>query len=484
MTAILLVAASMVLGGCLPDRYVCASDADCGSGGRCEAGPERVCSFADPTCPSGRRIGEHGGELAETCTQAYPLQNACIAGTPPPTAGDTCAAKVCTALPACCTETWSEQCVRTADLVCPEASCGTWIASAADDGVHLLRWDSAANAFVQRARFPGSNPDRLAWIYAGGDRPDLAIGTHETVAVYGVDESGGSWQLTERQRWTHAPGATVTDITALDLDGDRTVELGLAYAGASPHVVRVGPSGEPTSLFTNAGTRDTPIQSIAWADYTDDGVPDLAMGTGADYRTAIGTPATEMMPAIYNLDVFGMGGTGGFPSVGWGDVDGDHVLDLVGVGIAVAVHTGSRLRVSAAPTFTARGTPGPRRSVFAIGDMDGDGRVELVLANSEPDGSGLNGALATAKWQEDSDVPYQKTDLGAPSVPPLSQIAVADIDGDQRLDVIGSSGRGLLWLRNITPNGCATAPCGPITFASPQIITAAGTGTAFAITGW
>ena len=54
-----------LLGGCLrTTTFRCTSDAECGIG-TCES--VGVCSFADATCTSGRRFGEHSGEYAGEC---------------------------------------------------------------------------------------------------------------------------------------------------------------------------------------------------------------------------------------------------------------------------------------------------------------------------------------------------------------------------------------------------------------------------------
>lgn len=50
------------------EQFACNADAQCmadGAAGRCE--PEGVCSFPDPSCPSGHRYGELAGELSGEC---------------------------------------------------------------------------------------------------------------------------------------------------------------------------------------------------------------------------------------------------------------------------------------------------------------------------------------------------------------------------------------------------------------------------------
>ena len=67
------LAACALLAACSPfggaTVFNCDDDSQC-SGGVCQ--PERVCSFADTTCPSGQRFGEHAGSLSNTCVGDMP----------------------------------------------------------------------------------------------------------------------------------------------------------------------------------------------------------------------------------------------------------------------------------------------------------------------------------------------------------------------------------------------------------------------------
>ncbi len=62
--------------GCPSDsRFQCAQDVQCGADGFCEL--DGNCSFADDTCPSGRRYGDHGSQgLAGTCVQVFDTEGA------------------------------------------------------------------------------------------------------------------------------------------------------------------------------------------------------------------------------------------------------------------------------------------------------------------------------------------------------------------------------------------------------------------------
>ena len=77
-----LLAACSPFGGASVFR--CDEDTQC-AGGVCQA--DGFCSFADATCPSGQRYGEHSGSLSNTCVGSNPTPDSappdmCTAGAP------------------------------------------------------------------------------------------------------------------------------------------------------------------------------------------------------------------------------------------------------------------------------------------------------------------------------------------------------------------------------------------------------------------
>ena len=69
--------------GCgLEDLFACQSDDQCGANGRCELAG--VCSFPDSVCPSGRRYGNHAGDLSGTCVAEEVAGTGDTSGPPPP----------------------------------------------------------------------------------------------------------------------------------------------------------------------------------------------------------------------------------------------------------------------------------------------------------------------------------------------------------------------------------------------------------------
>src|SRR5258708_38634553 len=80
----LLVFELAALGACIPrGEFRCEMDADCGTGGRCEA--NHYCSKPDESCDSGYRYSVYapdgiGGTCASGCLVSLGYSHACLRG--------------------------------------------------------------------------------------------------------------------------------------------------------------------------------------------------------------------------------------------------------------------------------------------------------------------------------------------------------------------------------------------------------------------
>jgi len=123
------------------------------------------------------------------------------------------------------------------------------------------------------------------------------------------------------------------------------------------------------------------------------------------------------------------GSTLGSSDVAVGDLDGDGIQDIVTVSpgvAAVAIVHGAPGGTFSAPTLVTLSTPG--RSI-ALGDVDRNGTLDIVV--SDVSGSGIE-----IFYNEGGDI-YQRARFNAGAG--ITRLALADVDSDHRLDVIGLS---------------------------------------------
>lgn len=164
--------------------------------------------------------------------------------------------------------------------------------------------------------------------------------------------------------------------------------------------------------------------SVAFGDVTGNGQPNVVMG-GMDGRLIVGTTDGQLI-AQYFIGAAEIQGT---PAIA--DIDGDGVLDIVIGNIAgdiVAMRgDGSEIFRNKTNRFADQGKSPAIYSSPVVGDIDNDGRPEIVLTSND---HSLNA------WNHDGSVVpgFPVTTLDSSWSTP----AIADIDGDGFAEIIGA----------------------------------------------
>jgi YD repeat-containing protein len=278
----------------------------------------------------------------------------------------------------------------------------------------------------------GASPASLAIVDANGDGiPDIVTANLLSRDISVLLGNGDGTSQTEQR---FSVGLRPSSIVAASLDGDSAIDLVLANSGFDNVTLLYG-NGNGTFRSRRAfSVGDAPL-AVTVADFNGDGKPDIAAANRSSNDLSIlqgngnGTFQTQQRFAVGSLPV----------AVVTADLNADGRLDVVTANSST--DDVSILLGNGDGTFQPeqRYVVGDTPFALAVGDFNGDGKFDVAAANVISRDISVLLGIGDGTFQ-----PQQRFLLGYPVSGPNS-IAVADIDGDGKVDLVAG--------RNLEGNG-------------------------------
>jgi hypothetical protein len=221
-------------------------------------------------------------------------------------------------------------------------------------------------------------------------------------------------------------GISPQSVAVGDFNGDGIPDLAAANLGSNNVSVLLGNGGGMFQPAVNYAAGLAPT-SVVVADLTGDGIPDLVVTNDTTYVSVLlgNGDGTCQPPQTYAA------GNAAW-SVAVGDFNGDGIPDLVVANLgsdSVSVLLGNGDGSFQAPRNFA---VGHRPRSVAVGDFNGDGVLDLAVADSgNVDGSGSGVSVLLGN----GDGSFQPARTFAAGTNPFS-VAVGDLDGSGKLDLV------------------------------------------------
>lgn len=344
----------------------------------------------------------------------------------------------------------------------------------------------AASSFGPAVPFiTGTVPYRVAMGDLDGDgKPDLVVSnnTDGTISVLRNTSVSGTIDAGSfAAKVDYSVGASPQGIRISDLDSDGKAEIIVARSGGSISVFKnVGSVGTITagsfSPKVDFTVGNIPY-NVAVNDFDGDGKPDLAAVNVGSHSVSIlrnvATPGTINTSSFATKIDFS---TGTSPEgMATGDVDGDGRPDIIVANKNDA--TVSVLRNTSTPGAINFATKvdfatGPDPFSVAIADLDGDAKPDIVTSNNTSNTVSLLRNTASAGSISAGSF-AGKVDLTTGTSP--FSITIADLDGDRRPDLaVPNFGGGISLFRNLISSSPVISSFNP---------TSGSIGTSVTITG-
>jgi hypothetical protein len=254
---------------------------------------------------------------------------------------------------------------------------------------------ATAPSYADQATFAtGANPHSVSIGDLNGDgKPDLAIANYNSnsVSVLLNTTAPGATAPSFAAQTSFATGTGPLSVSIGDVNGDGKPDLAISnYSSNSVSVLLnttlVGLPVVAISPQTTFATGQRPV-SVSTGDLNGDGKPDLAITNSFSNSVSVLLNITAPGATAPSYAAQTTFATGNDPrSVSIGDLNGDGRPDLAIANLysnSVSVLLNTTATGATAPSYAAQATfaTGTGPSSVSIGDLNGDGRPDLAIAN-------------------------------------------------------------------------------------------------------
>jgi hypothetical protein len=309
----------------------------------------------------------------------------------------------------------------------------------------------------------------------GDGKPEIIIadGRGPSLTIYKNTGSPGTIVLQKVVSFPADLG--VANVSIGDLNGDGKPEI--VTANNNTNSLSVFTNGSTPGNFSFSSAVDWPVPSplsIAIADFDGDGKPDLATESSSGNYAAVFRNKTATNGGTISFDTDTDIPTGTYPQgVAAGDLDGDGKPDLVIANsfdntLTILQNTGSSGTIS----FTAvgLGSTGNYPQYPVIADFDGDGLPDIAVSDFfDANVSVLHNTSTAGNISVAANVDFYAGQG-------LYYLAAADLDGDGRPDIAtaNSNESDLALLRNTSVNEPTITSFTPTTASTATVVTITG----------
>lgn len=321
-------------------------------------------------------------------------------------------------------------------------------------GVGLLLGALASCHYGSDYSFPTIHvPNSIAIADVDGDgTPDLLVATTADQGnvqdpgfanvILGNHSSPGTFHTGVQYATT---GNNPSSIAVVDLTGSGSLDLVVAnFAAGSVSVFMHGASPGTYQTAVNVTTGGQPNQVVS-GDINGDGKPDLVLADASASGNVIillqdpANPGHFLSPGLLST------GTNPVASVAVGDLNGDGKPDIVAATSDASGNNGSVYIFYAtppasaiAPAFLApRIFPaGAQPQAVRIADVNGDGLPDIVVANLDPGADGTGSAGVSVLLQDAAHPGSFLAPVTYATQGDAVDVAVADLNGDGKPDLV------------------------------------------------